>query len=94
MSTESGGFPIRSPLGALAECGEIPKRPTGADCKSAGARLRGFKSSSPHHHMHMNDKRQPEVLRTRAPKREGPFGGLRALFRSRYTPWDAGIAQW
>src|SRR3972149_810855 len=29
--------------------GEIPKWPKGADCKSAGARLRGFKSSSPHH---------------------------------------------
>src|SRR5262245_14319835 len=29
--------------------GEIPKWPKGADCKSAGGRLRGFKSSSPHH---------------------------------------------
>ena len=29
--------------------GEIPKWPKGADCKSAGVRLRRFKSSSPHH---------------------------------------------
>ncbi len=29
--------------------GEVPKWPKGADCKSAGARLRGFKSSPPHH---------------------------------------------
>ena len=29
--------------------GEIPKWPKGADCKSAGERLRRFKSSSPHH---------------------------------------------
>src|SRR5439155_20050351 len=30
--------------------GEIPKWPKGADCKSAGKRLRGFKSSPPHHY--------------------------------------------
>src|SRR5207253_331847 len=29
--------------------GEVPKWPKGADCKSAGVRLRGFKSSPPHH---------------------------------------------
>src|SRR5438128_953690 len=29
--------------------GEVPKWPKGADCKSAGGRLRGFKSSPPHH---------------------------------------------
>src|SRR5882762_11136216 len=29
--------------------GEVPKWPKGADCKSAGERLRGFKSSPPHH---------------------------------------------
>src|SRR4029077_19954163 len=29
--------------------GEIPKWPKGADCKSAGERLRRVKSSSPHH---------------------------------------------
>ena len=28
--------------------GEIPKRPTGADCKSAGECLRRFESCSPH----------------------------------------------
>jgi hypothetical protein len=28
--------------------GEIPKRPTGADCKSAGKCLRRFESCSPH----------------------------------------------
>src|SRR5262249_48460250 len=28
--------------------GEMPERPKGADCKSAGARLRRFESSSPH----------------------------------------------
>src|SRR5690348_7037837 len=30
--------------------GGIPKRPTGADCKSAGLRLRWFESTSLHHH--------------------------------------------
>src|SRR6266850_3091137 len=29
--------------------GEVPKWPKGADCKSAGERLRRFKSSPPHH---------------------------------------------
>src|SRR5690606_7268754 len=29
--------------------GGIPKRPTGADCKSAGLRLRWFESTSLHH---------------------------------------------
>src|SRR6266436_2854539 len=29
--------------------GGVPKWPKGADCKSAGVRLRGFKSSPPHH---------------------------------------------
>ena len=33
----------------LGAGGEIPKWPKGADCKSAGERLRRFKSSSPHH---------------------------------------------
>ena len=32
-----------------SEPGEVPKRPTGADCKSAGVCLRGFESL-PHHH--------------------------------------------
>ncbi len=35
-------------IGSLAEYGEIPKWPTGADCKSAGVRLRRFESCSPH----------------------------------------------
>ena len=30
-------------------CGGMPEWPKGADCKSAGNRLRGFKSSSLHH---------------------------------------------
>jgi hypothetical protein len=30
-------------------CGEVPKRPNGADCKSAGFRLRRFESSPLHH---------------------------------------------
>src|SRR5206468_2414650 len=37
FSSRAGGF------------GEVPKWPKGADCKSAGVRLRGFKSSPPHH---------------------------------------------
>ena len=32
-----------------AESGGVPKRPTGADCKSAGSRLRRFESF-PHHY--------------------------------------------
>ena len=35
--------------GAAGGFGEVPKWPKGADCKSAGVRLRGFKSSPPHH---------------------------------------------
>jgi hypothetical protein len=35
--------------GAPGGFGEVPKWPKGADCKSAGVRLRGFKSSPPHH---------------------------------------------
>ena len=36
-------------FGGSPEDGEVPKWPKGADCKSAGTRLRGFKSSPPHH---------------------------------------------
>ena len=71
MSTESGGFPIRSPLSALAECGEIPKRSTGADCKSAGARLRGFESSSPHHHMNEMIRGSPRFSGREHPNGKG-----------------------
>ena len=35
--------------GVAGSVGEVPKWPKGADCKSAGERLRGFKSSPPHH---------------------------------------------
>src|SRR5262245_39484938 len=35
--------------GAAGGFGEVPKWPKGADCKSAGVCLRGFKSSPPHH---------------------------------------------
>src|SRR6266436_8452647 len=35
--------------GTAGGFGEVPKWPKGADCKSAGVRLRGFKSSPPHH---------------------------------------------
>ena len=34
------------------KCGGIPKRPTGADCKSAGLRLRWFESTSLHQIQH------------------------------------------
>lgn len=34
--------------GSFCEIGEIPKRPTGADCKSVVLRLRRFESCSPH----------------------------------------------
>jgi hypothetical protein len=32
----------------LAILGEVPERPKGADCKSAGVGLRRFESSPPH----------------------------------------------
>ena len=35
-------------IGSVNGPGEIPKRPTGADCKSAVLRLRRFESCSPH----------------------------------------------
>src|SRR4029453_13993920 len=38
-----------SPTGVHGSNGEVPKWPKGADCKSAGERLRGFKSSPRHH---------------------------------------------
>src|SRR5207245_1443925 len=34
--------------GAAGGFGEVPKWPKGADCKSAGVRLRGIKASPPH----------------------------------------------
>ena len=44
------GFANRSALCyKLFSLGQIPKWSKGADCKSAGYRLRGFKSLSAHH---------------------------------------------
>jgi hypothetical protein len=40
---------LKSPSLRMVGCGRIPKWPTGADCKSAGSRLRWFESSSYHH---------------------------------------------
>ena len=40
---------IRTPREIAWLGGRIPKWPTGADCKSAGSRLRWFESSSYHH---------------------------------------------
>ena len=36
-------------IGSVIGTGEIPKWPTGADCKSAASQLRRFESCSPHH---------------------------------------------
>jgi hypothetical protein len=36
-------------IGSVSGKGEIPKWPTGADCKSAASQLRRFESCSPHH---------------------------------------------
>ncbi|GEM_PF-1035526 len=36
-------------IGSVNGTGEIPKWPTGADCKSAASQLRRFESCSPHH---------------------------------------------
>ena len=42
-------FATRNLSSRAGRFGEVPKWPKGADCKSAGVRLRGFKSSPPHH---------------------------------------------
>ena len=39
-------------IGSVIGTGEIPKWPTGADCKSAASQLRRFESCSPHHITH------------------------------------------
>src|SRR5215472_16581530 len=41
---------------AAAVFGEVPKWPKGADCKSAGGRLRRFESSPPHHRGHADER--------------------------------------
>ncbi len=43
-----GSSPITSSVLFFIECGEIPERPNGADCKSVVFRLRRFESCSPH----------------------------------------------
>ena len=43
------GMDVVVRIGAPKDSGQIPKWPTGADCKSAGLRLRWFESSSAHH---------------------------------------------
>ena len=53
LTAGAGGPKIAGSLGLLANShrnkfGGIPKRPTGADCKSAGLRLRWFESTSLH----------------------------------------------
>jgi hypothetical protein len=47
--TSPGRFGVIARPFAAVSGGRIPKWPTGADCKSAGLRLRWFESSSYHH---------------------------------------------
>ena len=63
--------------------GEVPKRPTGADCKSAGICLRRFKSSSLHHFL----LRESGPVYPVAMAAEGPQGSLPLLPRSTGRWW-------
>ena len=51
FQAEGRGFEPRLPLSLLKQCftkGQIPEWPNGADCKSAGLRLRWFESIFAH----------------------------------------------
>ena len=50
--------------------GEIPKWPTGADCKSAASQLRRFESCSPHHSVTEPFFRKPATGAATGSKRE------------------------
>ena len=78
-----------SPKALKAISGGIPKRPTGADCKSAGLRLRWFESTSLHQFQEVQESLQrwirtternggstdsPGANRNATRKRRGPGG--------------------
>jgi hypothetical protein len=49
FQAEGRGFEPRLPLSSLKNCvGQVPEWPNGADCKSAGLRLRWFESILAH----------------------------------------------
>ena len=58
--------------------GEIPKRPTGADCKSAGECLRRFESCSPH-------LERKKIVKQAV--------GLTVIFTNLFGRYQAGVAQ-
>ena len=47
-SSPLGGSKLRKLFDLKSIAGEMPERPKGADCKSAGVCLRRFESFSPH----------------------------------------------
>ena len=56
-STPTIGFSRRARRNEATHRGEVPERPKGADCKSAGERLRRFESSPLHSRSTMNATR-------------------------------------
>src|ERR1700734_1170322 len=80
----AGGTKIRMP-GSFR--GGVPKRPTGADCKSAGLRLRRFESY-PLHHEGVDSKTADSVVRIEY------FGVIQGGCSSMVEPQPSKLMTW
>ena len=75
-STPTIGFSPRARRDEMAHRGEVPERPKGADCKSAGERLRRFESSPLH-----SDAGRMQVVTRRGSSSDGRARAFQARGR-------------